>query len=67
MVLCIWSNVYHQKAQEVRKMNKAMTFEMTYTRYPFAPLVELGLALAAWFKGKTNSPSHVSGAIGHAA
>lgn len=48
-------------------MNKATTYEMTYTRYPFAPLVELGLALAALFKGKSNRPNHVSGAVGHAA
>ena len=57
-------------------MNKAMTFEATYARYPFAPLVELGLALAAWLKGtsskvgkagKTNQSGNVTGAVGHAA
>jgi len=76
MVLCIWNIVYHEKAQEVRTMNKAATFETTYTRYPFAPLVELGLAFAAWLKGSTNKADksgkanhsgNVTGAVGHAA
>ena len=38
-------------------MAKTSTFESTYTRYSFAPLVELGVAIAAWFKrnfGETN-------------
>jgi hypothetical protein len=57
-------------------MKKAATYETTYTRYPFAPLVELGLALAAWLKGfanksdksgTANNSGSVSGAIGHAA
>ena len=57
-------------------MNKAETYETTYTRYPFAPLVELGLALAAWLKGKANKAGNtgkakqsgdVTGAVGHAA
>ncbi len=29
-------------------MTKTATYEMTYTRYPFAPLVDLGLAISAW-------------------
>lgn len=57
-------------------MNKTESYETTYTRYPFAPLVELGLALAAWLKGTANKPGNsgnadksrpVTGAIGHAA
>ncbi len=57
-------------------MNKTQTFETTYTRYPFAPLVELGLALAALLKIKANKSGHsgkakpsrpFTGAIGHAA
>ncbi len=58
-------------------MNKVKTFETTYPRYSFAPLVELGLAIAAWFKstasktdksGKAHDHAGpVSGAVGHAA
>ncbi|MFQ5626139.1 MAG: hypothetical protein ACE5FM_05740 [Methyloligellaceae bacterium] len=58
-------------------MTKAATFEATYTRYPFAPLVELGIVIAAWLKrvttrdGKSDKPSRDSGvaggAVGHAA
>ena len=57
-------------------MNKTETYETTYTRYPFAPLVELGLALAAWLKGKANKSGNSGkakqsrpfiGASGHAA
>jgi hypothetical protein len=57
-------------------MNKTETYETTYTRYPFAPLVELGLALAAWLKGTANKSGNsgkakqsrpFTGAIGHAA
>ncbi len=57
-------------------MNKAATFETTYTRYPFAPLVKLGLTIAALLKGtankadkpgKANHTGPVSGAVGHAA
>lgn len=57
-------------------MNKAATYEASYRSYPFAPLVELGVALAAWLKAKANKagnsgkakPSgHVTGALGHAA
>ena len=58
-------------------MTKAATFETTYTRYPFAPLVELGIAIAAWLKrvmtrtGKSGKPSRNTGAsggaVGHAA
>ena len=57
-------------------MTKTMKFETTYTRYPFAPLVELGLAIAAWLKrtAKKAGESHGSGrhngvgggAVGHA-
>ncbi len=57
-------------------MNKTETYETTYIRYPFAPLVELGLALAAWLKIKANKPGKsgkakpsrpFTGTIGHAA
>ncbi len=57
-------------------MNKTETYETTYTRYPFAPLVELGLALAAWLKGTANKSGNSGkakqsrpfiGASGHAA
>ena len=57
-------------------MNKATTYEASYPRYPFAPLVELGVALAAWLKakankagnsGKTGQSGDVTGALGHAA
>jgi hypothetical protein len=57
-------------------MKKTETFETIYTRYPFAPLVELGLALAAWLKSTANKSGHsgkakpsrpFTGAIGHAA
>jgi len=55
-------------------MNKTATFETTYTRYPFAPLVELGLAVAAWLKraAKNADKAHrssrqtgIGGAAGH--
>ena len=36
-------------------MNKLNTFEATYTRYPFAPLVALGIAIAAVLKTKLGS------------
>jgi len=57
-------------------MNKASTNETIYSRYPFAPLVELGLVLAAWLNGtadkagKPTSTKHsgtIGGTIGHAA
>lgn len=57
-------------------MKKEMTFEKTYTRYPFAPLVTLGLEIAAWLKrmtkdaGKPAKAKHageVTGKVGHAA
>lgn len=57
-------------------MNKAKTFETTYTLYSFAPLVKMGLVIAAWFKGtagktdksgKAHHAGPVSGAVGHAA
>jgi len=57
-------------------MTKAATFETTYPRYPFAPLVELGIAIAAWLKrvtsqdGKSDKHAHHTGinggAVGHA-
>jgi len=31
-------------------MTRSNSFETTYTRYPFAPLVALGVAIAAAFK-----------------
>ena len=53
------------------------SFEETYPRYPFAPLVELGIAIAAWLKrvttrtGKSGKSSRntgaAGGAVGHAA
>ena len=49
MVLCMWYIVY-QKTQEGTAMSQVKTFEMTYVRYPFAPLVALGVAIAAAFK-----------------
>jgi len=58
-------------------MTKAATFETTYIRYPFAPLVELGIAIAAWLKrvttdtrksGKSSRDTGAAGgAVGHAA
>ena len=50
-------------------MNQATTFETTYIRYPFAPLVELGMALASLLKGGhgADKSGNVSGALGHAA
>jgi hypothetical protein len=58
-------------------MNKAKTFETTYTRYPFAPLVKRGVDAAAWLKrvfGKArvagNDGRHGgvgTGVVGHAA
>ncbi len=36
-------------------MNRLNTFEATYTRYPFAPLVALGIAIAAVLKTKLGS------------
>ncbi|GBE43901.1 hypothetical protein BMS3Bbin10_01984 [bacterium BMS3Bbin10] len=57
-------------------MTKKMTFENTYTRYPFAPLVDLGLAIAKWLKraaktaGKSRPSDRHTGvggdAVGHA-
>ena len=57
-------------------MNKTANFETTYTRYPFAPLVDMGLAIAAWLKqmagtaGKSRQPDRHTGvgggAVGHA-
>lgn len=57
-------------------MNKTAVFEKTYTRYPFAPLVDLGLTIAAWLSaveksaGKSpRSGSHTGaggGALGQA-
>ncbi len=38
-------------------MTRTTKFETTYTRYPFAPLVELGLVIAAWLKRTTKSAS----------
>ena len=58
-------------------MTEAKTFESTYTRYPFAPLVELGLTVAGWLKrtfggnSATANGSHHTGskpgALGQAA
>ena len=57
-------------------MNKASIYETTYPRYPFAPLVELGLAIAAWLNGSanktgtsgtSNQPGSIGGTVGHAA
>ena len=58
-------------------MAKTKTFESTYTRYSFAPLVELGLVVAAWFKtnfggtkgkaGSDQTPGAKPEAFGHAA
>ena len=53
-------------------MNKTSTYETTYPRYPFAPLVELGLAIAAWLNDTANKAgksgnSNQPGAVGHAA
>lgn len=33
-------------------MSATMTFENTYPRYPFAPLVRLALRLAAWLNSR---------------
>lgn len=41
-------------------MKQSNTFETTYTRYPFAPLVALGVSIAAGIKsigGKANKPT----------
>ena len=57
-------------------MNKATTYETIYSRYPFSPLVELGLALAAWLNGTadkagkptaTKQSGSIGGTVGHAA
>jgi hypothetical protein len=58
-------------------MEKAGTFEDTYTRYPFAPLVTVGIAVAAGLKriGGTLAPVRkggvrrdtIKGAVGHTA
>ncbi len=58
-------------------MAKARTFETTYSRYSFAPLVALGIAIAAWFKTHFGGTSGAAGddrnapskpeALGHAA
>lgn len=58
-------------------MSKTKTFEESYRRYPFAPLVEFGIAVAAWLKstfcgksanGKDGRHSRMArGAVGHAA
>lgn len=58
-------------------MKKEMTFEKIYTRYPFAPLVTLGLEIAAWLKrvtkdarkepAKAKHAGNVTGKVGHAA
>ena len=57
-------------------MNKASSYETIYPRYPFAPLVELGLAFAAWLNstankagksGTANQSSSIGGTLGHAA
>lgn len=43
----------------------APTFEQTYVKYPFAPLVSLGVRLAAYFvsrnrnKGSSHEDSHI--------
>jgi hypothetical protein len=47
MVLCI---LYTKSTQEGTDMQKQATFEATYTRYPFAPLVALGIAIAKGLK-----------------
>lgn len=58
-------------------MAKTSTFETTYIRYPFAPLVALGVAIAAWFKTDFGGTNNAAGngrsagskpeALGHAA
>jgi hypothetical protein len=57
-------------------MTKQATFETTYPRYPFAPLVKLGLVISAWLKGTARNASktdgakrkdRTQGAVGHAA
>jgi len=50
-------------------MKKTATFETIYRRYPFAPLVELGLALAAWLKSPASEAdkSKPHNPVGHAA
>ncbi|MDA7945839.1 MAG: hypothetical protein MPJ78_00015 [Hyphomicrobiaceae bacterium] len=58
-------------------MAKMSAFEDTYTRYSFAPLVKMGLAVAAWFKANFRGTKTTTGgdrkpgagpeALGHAA
>lgn len=57
-------------------MTKTTTFEKAYVGYPFAPLVTLGLEIAAWLKGAAKRPGSpakadhsepVTGPVGHAA
>jgi hypothetical protein len=36
------------------------TFEETYPRYPFAPLVEMGLALGAWLHRQRRDEAHAA-------
>lgn len=41
------------------------TFEATYVRYPFAPLVRLAMVLGAWLRKLESAPSHPEhGAVG---
>jgi hypothetical protein len=57
------------ETKEVWMMKKTATFETIYHRYPFAPLVELGLALAAWLKRQATKAdkSNPHNTVGHAA
>ena len=56
-------------------MAKSSTFENTYSRYPFAPLVTLAVAVAAWLKANFGETGAADGdrprakpqALGHAA
>ena len=50
------------------------SYEATYPRYPFAPLVHFGITIAAWLSGRSavkgsgaNSGGAVGGALGSAA
>ena len=53
-------------------MTKQNTFEKTYTNYTFAPLVTLGIKIAAWLVGSASSnkaghDSSTGGVVGQAA
>lgn len=60
----VCGTLYTTNTQAITEMNKSMTFETTYTRYSFAPLVAFGIAVAAGLNsvfGKTSTGSREDG------